>query len=145
MPLNRDFIGRAYPPVAFEVTEDGVRAFADSIHDPSPAFRGPDAIAPPTYTTIPAIAAAHRFADEPALNLDWASVLHGDQEFEWHAPLAVGQAYEAATTILDIRGRYPLEFITLETLVTDAQGEIAVRSRSTLIARAPEDDDGDEG
>lgn len=136
MPMNRDYVGKEYPAVRFEVTPELTAAFADAIGDPTPEFRGANAIAPPTFVAIPQIAAAHKFSDDPEAGLDWATVLHGDQEFEWIEPLVAGREYHAVTRIAEIRGKYPLEFMTLETTVSDADGTVAVRSRTTLIARS---------
>lgn len=133
--MNRDYIGRESSPIPFEVTSEQAAAFADAIRDGSPAFRGPDAIAPLTIITRPQMEAAHAFADDHDLGLDWDTVIHGDQDLEWFEPLRVGITYRAVTCIAGIKGRAPLEFLVLETDVTDPNGILAVRSRSTLVSR----------
>jgi len=140
--MNRDYVGREHPPILFEVTSEVTEAFADAIRDGSPAFRGPDAIAPLSFVTRPQMAAAHAFADDPELGLDWETVIHGDQEFEWIDPLRAGTLYSAVTRIVSIKGRAPLEFMQIETEVTDPYGKVAVRSRSTLVSRELEGGEG---
>ena len=144
MAMNRDYIGREYPAVDFEVSPGHIAAFAGAIGDTTPAFWDREAareaglgaeIAPPTFSTIPQIEKATEAAHDPGLGLDWAHVLHGDQEFEWFAPLLAGRKYMAISRIVDIRGRSPLEFITIETRIEDEEGQIAVRARATLISR----------
>jgi len=144
MAMNRDYIGREYPPVVFDVTQGSIVAFAGAIGDPTPVFwdresareAGLDAeIAPPTFSTIPQIEKATEVAHDPGLGLDWAHVLHGDQEFEWFSPLLADSKYMAISRIVDIRGRSPLEFISIETRIEGENGEVAVRARATLISR----------
>jgi len=145
MPIDRSHAGRQYPPVEFAVEAGAIAAFADAIGDPSPLFRDLEAaraagyeaqIAPPTFSARTMIAAAQLAAADPDLGLHWDTVLHGEQELEWIEPLVAGRRYSAATRIVDIRGREPLEFITLETLVTGPEGRVAVRGHTTLIAQA---------
>lgn len=136
--MNRDYIGRQSSPRPFEITSEQGEAFADAIRDGSPAFRGPDAIAPLTMITRPQMEAAHAFADDHDLGLDWDTVIHGDQDLEWFGSLRVGVTYTAVTRIAGIKGRAPLEFLVLETDVTDPDGSLIVRSRSTLVSREAE-------
>jgi acyl dehydratase len=144
MAMNRDYIGREYPPVDFDVTQGSIVAFAAAIGDATPVFWDRESareagfaaeIAPPTFSTIPQIEKATEVAHEPGLGLDWAHVLHGDQEFEWLSPLLADTKYFAISRIVDIRGRSPLEFITIETRIEDENGAVAVRARATLISR----------
>lgn len=144
MAMNRDYIGREYPPVDFEVTPGLIAAFAGAIGDSTPVFWDKESareaglaaeIAPPTFSTIPQIEKALEVAHDAGLGLDWSHVLHGDQEFEWFAPLLADGKYVAVTRIANIRGRSPLEFITIETRIEDEQGRVAVRARATLISR----------
>jgi acyl dehydratase len=44
MALNRDFIGRTFPPgEPYEVTRVKIKEFADAIGDPNPLYRDQDA------------------------------------------------------------------------------------------------------
>ncbi|MEV4253452.1 MaoC family dehydratase N-terminal domain-containing protein, partial [Spirillospora sp. NPDC049652] len=44
MAINRDFIGRTFPPSEpYEVSRVKIREFADAIGDPSPVYRDPEA------------------------------------------------------------------------------------------------------
>jgi hypothetical protein len=136
--MNRDYIGRESSPIPFEVTQEEAEAFADAIRDDSSALRGPDALAPLTVITRPQMEAAHAFADDHDLGLDWDTVIHGDQDLDWIQPVRVNVAYTAVTRIASIKGRAPLEFMVLETDIRDLEGNIAVRSRSTLVSREVE-------
>jgi N-terminal half of MaoC dehydratase len=121
--------GKAYPRVSFEVTEEHVRRFAAAVGDDGTFI-------PPTFATVPEIAAglAHAVAD-PELGLDFARVVHGDQEYEWTRPLQVGETLDVGAVIEGIRTKGGHGFLKLRTEMRDADGEIVVTARSTLIER----------
>ena len=127
--LNRELVGRAYPPVVFEVGADRVEAFARVVGHPGGGV-------PPTLVTAPELAAGldNVLADRE-LGVDLAHVLHGEQRYAWHRPLEVGETVTASATIEDIRGRPALEFLTLRTEIRDAGGELVCEGRTTLLHR----------
>jgi hypothetical protein len=127
--LNEALQGKAYPPVAFEVEEPRVRAFAAAV-----GYAGGEV--PPTFATAPEHAAglANVIADAE-LGLDLSKVLHGEQEYEWIRPMRLGESLTAETVIESIRGRGAMRFVTLRTLLRDEAGETIVVGRSTLIVR----------
>lgn len=147
MPLNRDLIGKSYPPIVIEATRERIAAFADAIGDPDPIYRDeaaaraaghPGIIAPPTFATTLQIEAIHELADDPALGLDFSRVLHGDQDFVWLNPIVAGMTLSAAPRAVEMRGRGALEFLVTESDVEDQNGNEVVRLRSTLIIRGAE-------
>ena len=151
MPLNPDFVGREYPAAGtFEVGREHIRQFADAIGDPNPIYRDsaaaraaghPDVIAPPTFLTV----LGFRFgADspvvDPALGLNYALVVHGEQRFELHRPVRAGDVLTSVSRVADIRAAGRNELMTMVTEVTDAAGERVATTTSTLVSRgtAPE-------
>jgi acyl dehydratase len=74
-------------------------------------------------------------ADED-IGVDFARVVHGDQEFVWARPLRAGETLEAQTTVESIRVRGPLEFLTLRTDMRDEHRDIVVTARSRMIVRS---------
>ena len=146
MPVNREFIGREFPaPTTYEVGREHIRRFADAIDDPHPAYRDPEAaralghpdvIAPPTFLTV----LNFRFAQDgpvtdPALGLDYAMVVHGEQSFELHRPVVAGDVLTSVQRVDDIRDVGRNEFITTVTEVTDAAGAAVATLRSTIVSR----------
>src|SRR5438094_9570102 len=92
VPLNTELIGKAYPALSLAVERDHVDRFAQAIGEDEPVFRDPEAaraagypeqLAPPTFVTTMQIMASAVVAADPDLGLDYARVLHGEQEYEW--------------------------------------------------------------
>lgn len=146
MPVNRDFIGRQYPSSAtFEVGREHIRQFAEAVGDRSPACTDPEAaralghpdvIAPPTFLTV----LHFRFESDgpiadPALGLDYALVVHGEQSFEVHRPVRAGDVLSSVQSVADIKDVGRNEVITTVTEVVAADGEQVAVLRSTLVSR----------
>jgi len=146
VPVNREFIGREFPaPAAYEVGREHIRRFADAIDDPHPAYRDPaaaralghpDVIAPPTFLTV----LDFRFAADgpvadPALGLDYAMVVHGEQSFELHRPVVAGDVLTSVQRVDDIRDVGRNELISTVIEVTDAGGAAVATLRGTIVSR----------
>ncbi|GAA0332797.1 MaoC family dehydratase N-terminal domain-containing protein [Actinoallomurus spadix] len=143
MALNRDFIGRAFPPSEpYEVTRLKIREFADAIGDLNPVYRDPEAakaaghpdvIAPPTFPIVISLTGAG-LAD-PELGLNYAMVVHGEQRFEYNRPLRAGDVVTAESTIAGIRSIGRNERLDLQTVITTVDGEHVCTSHNVIIER----------
>src|SRR4051812_7369176 len=143
MALNRDFIGRKFPPSEpYEVSRVKIKEFADAIGDPSPIYRDqdaakaaghPDVIAPPTFPIV--ITLGSRGLDDPDLNLNYAMVVHGEQRFEYVRPVRAGDVVVCESTVVDIRSIGRNERMELETVVKTVEGEHVCTARNVLVER----------
>jgi hypothetical protein len=129
MPLNRASVGKTYPSVDFVVEADRVAVFERAVGHPGDGV-------PPTLVTAPELAAGlSNVLGDPDLGVDLARILHGEQSYTWHRPLALGETVTASATIEEIRGRPALEFLTLRTAIVDASSTLVCEGRTTLILR----------
>jgi acyl dehydratase len=144
VPLNRDLLGKEYEPVPYEVGREKIREFARAVgetdpiyHDPQAArSRGyPEQVAPLTFPTVIHIRSGPQVIMDPELGLDYALVVHGSQEFEYRRPIVAGDVLTARPRIAEITAKGPHEFLTIETPMTDASGELVCVARATLISR----------
>ena len=146
MPLNRDFIGREYPASEpYEVSRELIRRFATAIGDANPAYTDvaaakalghPDVIAPPTFLTV----LTFRYAMEgpvvdPALGLNYALVVHGEQKFVHHRPVRAGDVLKVTSSVADIRDAGRNELMTTKTSVMTVDGEPIADLFSSLVSR----------
>lgn len=145
MPLNKALIGKEYPASEpFEVTADSVREFADAIGDPNPVFRDAAAakaaghagvIAPPTYVTKLNFLYAPQIVLDEDLNLNYALVVHGEQEYEYLRPLRAGDRLIGKPRIADITAKGRNELLVTEASVETTEGEKVAVARSTIVSR----------
>lgn len=143
MALNRDFIGRTFPPSdPYEVSRVKIREFADAIGDGNPVYRDaeaakaaghPDVIAPPTFPIVVSLGGAG-LAD-PELGLNYAMVVHGEQRFEYVRPLRAGDVVTCTSTITEIKSIGSNEKLVIETEVRTVEGELVVKSYNTIVER----------
>jgi acyl dehydratase len=144
VPLNHELKGKEYREVTFEVERGRVAQFADAIGEQDPRYRDPEAataagfpeqLAPPTFPTVMQIMTSGQVVVDQDLGLDYSRVVHGEQEYEWRRPIVVGDVLKATPRIADIYARGPNEFLVIEAVITDADGEVVCVARSTLLSR----------
>jgi hypothetical protein len=106
-----------------------VAAFARSVGaDPADGV-------PPTYAAVYALGttAVQLFQDREAA-VDFANLLHAEQEFEWERHPRVGETVTSRGRVAADLERRGMRFITFETDVT-AGGEPVCRSRALFVVR----------
>jgi acyl dehydratase len=143
MALNREYIGRAFPPSEpYEVSRVKIREFADAIGDPNPIYRDqdaakaagyPDVIAPPTFPIV--IALTVNALTDPELGLNFAMVVHGEQRFEHRRPLRAGDVVTTESTIAGIRSIGRNERLDIQTVIKTIEGEHVCTAHNVLIER----------
>ncbi len=136
MPLNKAFEGREFPATEpFEVTPASIAEFAGAIGDPDPAYRGDDAIAPPTYLTKLNFIYGPQMMGDPELGLNYAMVVHGSQEYEFTRPVRAGDRLIAKPRISQIFAKGRNEFMVTEASIETESGEKVCIARSTIVSR----------
>jgi len=135
---SKDMIGRVLSTGSATVDGEHVAEFARALGDPEPAYQG--GTAPPTYPiafmTQALAGGAQAFLE---LGLDFMTLVHGEQEFEYARPARAGETLTLTGRIADVYEKTgssgTLDFVVLETEARDEQGELVFFSRNTLISR----------
>ena len=145
MPLNPDFVGRTYPAgEPYLVSRERIRAFAEAIGDPLPAYRDvaasqalgyTDVVAPPTFAIVLALRASTQVAPDPELGLDYTRVVHGEQRFAHSRPIVAGDELVAVTTVESIREAAGNDMITTRVDISTTAGEAVCTAHSLLVSR----------
>lgn len=133
MPITAEHAGRSYSPSpAYRVSSAKIEEFAAALGDSNPAYRGPDAIAPPTFAALIAAQAWGALFEDPDLGLALHRTMHTDQRFGFTRPLRDGDDVVATLSIERVRNRGNLDMVTV--LVDMAvDGVTACTARSTLM------------
>ena len=141
MPPSKDMIGRTLSTGSAVVDAAHVAEFARALRDPNPAYQGADAsTAPLTYPiAFMAQAMAGGMNTFLELGLNFMTLVHGEQEFEYLRPLRLGETLSLTGRIGDIYEKTgssgTLDFVILETEAKDADDELVFYSRNTLISK----------
>lgn len=122
--------GRTYGPVGTRIIDERVRDFVAATDDDPDRWRS---AAPPGYGAVLLFAVAPLLVDEVG---DRARVLvHTEQRFTWHHPLALDLAVVVEGTVTRVRTRGSLSFVELEVVAT-SDGEPLMESSSTFLMGA---------
>ena len=91
---------------------------------------------PPTYAAVYALGATapQLFGDEDAA-VDFANLLHAEQEFEWDRQPRVGEVVTATGRVTSDSERRGTRLIRLQTDVAGADGAPLCRSRALFVVR----------
>jgi hypothetical protein len=123
--------GREYPAVAFVIDADRVAAFARAI--------GTDLAdgVPPTFAAVYSLGATapQLFGDEDAA-VDFARLLHAEQEFEWKRHPKIGETVSSRGRVASDISRRGMRFVSFETETTGVGGDEVCRSRALFVIRA---------
>ncbi|MEP6786428.1 MAG: MaoC family dehydratase N-terminal domain-containing protein [Sphingomonadales bacterium] len=150
--VNRleDRIGEIVREVTFPVEGGKVAEFARAMRDPNPIYLDAGAAraagfasvpAPLTFSVASTLYAGGNATDLPIrLGLDLSRTVHGEQRWEYHAPLEVGAIVSGTTRIAEVdrkesRGGEMLRVLT-ETKYCDANGKTIV-SEGMLTIELP--------
>jgi acyl dehydratase len=144
MPVDKSLIGKTGAPVTMHVERGKIREFAQAIKDDDPVYfdetvaREGGGIMPPV-TFLQTV--SHWDADgkgRPRLPFDLKRVLHGEQEYEFLAPIHAGDVLTAVSKIIDVyekpgkRGG-TMTFAVTETEYRNAKGVVVARARAVGI------------
>jgi acyl dehydratase len=138
-------MGKTFPPYEFHVERGKIREFADAIGDLNPIYRDPDyaaktplggIFAPPTL--LRTFLYETRDAVEALKVKDWSFIVHGEQEFDYLAPIFAGDVLTAQDKIVSIaekesRRAGKLQIAVIETTFHNQRGEKVQVARRTLV------------
>jgi hypothetical protein len=122
--------GRTYPSVSFQIDERRADAFARAIG--AEPGRG----VPPTFAAVYSlgITAPQLFGD-PDAAVDFARLLHADQEFTWARHPRAGETVSSQGRVASDISRRGMRFVTFETDTTDEKGAALCHSKALFVIR----------
>ncbi|HZK74163.1 MAG TPA: MaoC family dehydratase N-terminal domain-containing protein [Clostridia bacterium] len=123
--------GRTYPAVTFEIDPKRVEAFARAIG------AEPSAGVPPTYAAVYSLGVtAPQLFDDTEVAIDFAKLLHAEQEFEWSRHPELGEKVSSQGRIASDISRRGMRFVSFETETKGAPGDDVCRSRALFVIRS---------
>lgn len=121
---------RTYPPVTFEIERERVAAFGRAI-GANPA----DGV-PPTFAAVYSLGVtAPQLFGDPEAAIDFARLLHAEQEFTWTRHPMVGETVTSQGRVASDMNRRGMRFVTFETQTTDQAGATICRSKAMFVIR----------
>ena len=134
MAISQDHVGRTYPPTEpYEVTAAKVAEFAAALGDAHPRYAGEAAVAPPTFAAVLSATAWQAMFDDPELGLALRRIVHGDQRFDLHRLLRVGERVTATLRIEKVRVRDSADIIAASVAVRTVADELVCTATATFF------------
>ncbi len=155
---DKSKLGLEFPPYVYEVEKGKIAEFAiaisqkesksqiKQIYADSAAAKAAgykDVIPPPTFQTcFPLWGGEGLMPMIQALSINLGRLLHGEEEYEYLAPIYPGDVMTGVTKVVDMYdkekkgkpGKF-MEFTVLETEIKNQRGEVVIRNRTTLVER----------
>jgi len=144
--IDKKFIGYEVPPTLWDVEKGRIRFFAevigltDPIHLDAAAAKAAgyrNVVAPPTFIFGAESDSGVLMKLLDTLEIDLRKVLHGEQRFDYHAPVCAGDTLRFQTRVTDIFDKKggALEFVVNDTKVTNQLDEHVADLHSVIVVR----------
>jgi len=144
MPVNKHAIGKAYEPVTYAVGREKIREYARAVGETNPVHLDleaareagyADLVAPPMFTVVYSSPAVGPPIFDPEIELNFARMVHGSQDFEWGAQVVAGDEITTTASVKDIHEEDGRGYYVFESLSVNQRGEQVCRGTWTNIVR----------
>lgn len=147
--FDKSKVGQSFSPFTIEVERGKIRELALAIGDDNPIYQSKEAAQAagypdvPIYPTSPTVfsfwGSAHMVDQLASLGINLMRVLHGEEEYEYLAPIYPGDILTGVMRLVDARSRQTqgatLDVLTIEIDYTNQHDKLACKARQVLIVR----------
>jgi acyl dehydratase len=128
----------------YAVGREKVREYAHAVGETDPLHLDPEAartagyadvVAPPMFAAVYSVPALVPALLDPEVGIDFARMVHGAQEFSWHAPVVAGDEIGTEAALEESSERGGMRFFVFTTRSVNQRGELVCEGRWTQIVR----------
>jgi acyl dehydratase len=120
--FNAEAIGKWSDPVEFEVTRERIQQYAAATNDPIAQHAAGD-YAPPVFAVVPSFGAAGQAAMSVIPPELLMMILHGEQDFHFHAPILPGTTLTTRAVPIGLQPRSSGVTVVVRTETHDGDGK----------------------
>jgi acyl dehydratase len=142
--VKTDAVGKQYPTTTYEIGKEKIGEYARVLGIESPVhfdreaataagFR--DVVAPPMFCVVYASPAVGPAMFDPEVEMNFAAMVHGGQEFVWDEPACSGDEISTTAKVLEIYEKDGKGFYIFETNSVNQNGDQVVKGTWTSIVR----------
>jgi acyl dehydratase len=144
MSVKTQAIGKTYDPVTYTVGREKIREYASAIGAENPVHFDADAakaagyrdiVAPPMFCVVYSSRAVGPAVFDPEVGINFPTMVHGGQVFEWDEPVCAGDEITTITEVVDIHEKGGMGFYIFESVSSNQDGDETVRGTWTNIVR----------
>ena len=148
--FDKSKIGYSFPPFTIEVERGKIRELALAIGDDNPIYRSREAAQAAGYPDVPLFPTAPTLftfwgnakmvSQIVSLGINVMRVLHGEEEYEYLAPINAGDILTGVMTVVDGKTRQgkdgsSLDILTTEIRYTNQHGQPVLNAREMILVR----------
>jgi acyl dehydratase len=149
MQLDKKVIGHEFKPFSTTVEAGKVKLFCKAIGEEDPIYADEAAAKAAGYKAVPVPPTFLQAItnDDPEkggllrlLNVDIGLILHGEQHYDYYAPVYVGDkitCQQKVTDMYDKKGG-ALWFVVSETSLKDQSGKLVAKGTGITVVRNPD-------
>jgi acyl dehydratase len=144
MAIKTDAVGKEFPTTTYEVGKEKIGEYArvlgieNPVHFDREAARSAgfrDVVAPPMFCVVYASPAVGPAMFDPEVEMNFAAMVHGGQEFVWDEPACSGDEISTTAKVLEIFEKDGKGFYVFETNSVNQNGDQVVKGTWTSIVR----------
>lgn len=139
MSLNRDLIGKPYPPQDYGVTAEATTNYARAYNEDNPWFfdidRPDGIIAPPMFGVVMSWLSVMTIMTDSDLRVDLLRLLHSEQDMYFYRPIVPGDIITSTAKIATIEEKSNGESLTVEIHCANQRDEAVQRILFTTLIR----------
>ncbi len=144
MAVHTEAIGKTYDPAKYTVGREKIAEYAHAIGAENPvhfdqaaaeAAGYRDIVAPPMFCVVYSSRAMGPAVFDPEVGINFATMVHGGQVFEWDEPVCAGDEITTIANVKEIYERGGMGFYVFETVSSNQSGDETVRGTWTNIVR----------
>lgn len=147
--MNREVVGKEYPPITYEVGREKIREYALAIKEDNPLYLDPEfarrskygtVVAPPTFAAVYYGRLLEALYTDSELDLDISRVVHAEQEFTFGEVVRSGDLITTRATIdavfsKESRSGATRDFMIIRTTSLNQDGKMVCEGKATLVER----------
>jgi acyl dehydratase len=144
MPISTEAVGKQWPPVVYQAGREKIREYANAVgahnpvhHDREAALAAGyrDVVAPPMFCVVYSAPAIAPGILDPEVGINFATMVHGGQEFVWGEPVCSGDEITTTARLADVHQKDDKGFYVFESESVNQDGAMTVRGTWTNIVR----------
>ena len=148
--FDKSKIGQSFPPFTFEVERYKIHELALAIGDDNPIYHSREAAQAAGYPDVPLFPTSPTtfvfwgntevIEQLASLGIDLARALHGEEDYEYLAPIYPGDVLTGVMTLVDVKSRHgaggsSMDVLALEIRYTNQHGQPVLNAREVAIMR----------
>jgi acyl dehydratase len=144
VPVNAKAIGKRYEPTIYAVGREKIKEYARAVGETNPVHLDvqaardagyADVVAPPMFAVVYSAPSVGPPIFDSDLEINFAMMVHGGQQFEWGAPVVAGDEITTTASVKDISERDGRGYYVFESVSNNQRGEQVCRGTWTQIVR----------